>query len=58
MTRNTEITSVAYTLKKIISVQLFLMNILLHIMMINIMVLEYCSNGIQLIVLTTLINKY
>ena len=49
---NTTIPSVANTPKKTISLQLFLMNPLQHIMMIRMMVLSFCSNSINTFTLT------
>ena len=47
MTHKKDIHSAANTMKKFISVQIFLMNTLQHIMTIRIMVLNCCSDSIQ-----------
>ena len=53
MTHKKDIPSVANTMKKFISVQVFLMNTLQHIRMMIMMVLNYCSESIQIFILKT-----
>ena len=58
MTCNTKIPYVDNTMEKFISLKLYVINFLLHMMRIRMMVLKFCFNSIHHIMLTSLTNQY